>query len=185
MKAATEKLLPCPFCGKRPSIEPKRPDRDGDCFGVVECRNKRCPAMPSVRDGSKINDDRGSAAYIAMAIRRWNKRATQPALPDAGLDSQKLTKAEQDVLAERASQRIKWGDTHDDEHDWSIKEAAICYAQGYMTWRPGQSEQRWPWEHAAWKPRGQRENIVRATAMLIAELDRMDRAAIATSKATS
>jgi hypothetical protein len=112
-------------------------------------------------------------------INRWCQHRTKA---DGDAKDVELTQAEQDVLAERQSQRAKWGDANDDEHYWEITEAAICYAQGFATLTRHTFEQRWPWEHSAFKPRGRRENIVRATAMLIAELDRIDRAAIASQK---
>jgi hypothetical protein len=68
--------LSCPFCGKLPKITPTRPDLDGDAWGAVECVNKRCPAQPSVSDGAAIADSRGSDAYKAAAVRRWNRRAS-------------------------------------------------------------------------------------------------------------
>lgn len=34
----------------------------------------------------------------------------------------------------------------------------------------------WPWPKAAWKPRDPRRNLVRAAALLIAEIERLDRA---------
>lgn len=75
------KVLPCPFCGRRPIIRPRYPLVEGNCWGSVTCMNHRCPSYNegrsegvSVNDGVKINDDRGSDAYKNDAIRRWNIR---------------------------------------------------------------------------------------------------------------
>jgi hypothetical protein len=65
---------PCPFCGKPPRIGPAEPWRDGNAWGFVRCETASCPAQPDVRDGSDSADERGPAAYIALAIRRWNTR---------------------------------------------------------------------------------------------------------------
>lgn len=35
----------------------------------------------------------------------------------------------------------------------------------------------WPWDIAWWKPRTQRENLIRAAALIISEIERLDRAA--------
>jgi hypothetical protein len=65
----------CPFCGGKPQIGPAEPWEDGDAFGFVACDSRKCAARPKVEDGSNLADERGSAAYIALAIRRWNRRA--------------------------------------------------------------------------------------------------------------
>ena len=67
--------LSCPFCGKAPELGPTRPDLDGGAWGFVKCVNGRCAVKPEVRDGSHIADERGTHNYIALAIRRWNRRA--------------------------------------------------------------------------------------------------------------
>jgi hypothetical protein len=37
----------------------------------------------------------------------------------------------------------------------------------------------WPWATAWWKPRDRRRNLVRAAALVLADIERIDRAAIA------
>lgn len=69
------KPLPCPFCGKPPQVFPENPAEEGNAWGAVACVNVRCPAQPEVFDGSQQADDRGSAAYKRLAIKRWNRRA--------------------------------------------------------------------------------------------------------------
>jgi hypothetical protein len=67
--------LPCPFCGDEPGVLPVNPAREGSCWGEVRCMNAECPAQPRVRDDENVSDDRGSDAYKAAAIARWNTRA--------------------------------------------------------------------------------------------------------------
>src|SRR5687768_9244665 len=81
------KLLGCPFCGKRPSVEPKNWRRDGNAWAAVQCVNKRCPSYDPirgygvrVRDGQDVADERGSDAYKQCAIAAWNTRS--PLLPE-------------------------------------------------------------------------------------------------------
>ena len=55
--------------------------------------------------------------------------------------------------------------------------AAACYVDG-----PGKVDQntappRWPWLPIWWKPRTRREDLVRAGALIAAEIDRLDRLA--------
>jgi hypothetical protein len=68
--------LPCPFCGKEPDVYPHHPETEGNAWGEVVCVNGRCPAQPRVLDGAVIADERGTAAYKRLAIKRWNRRAS-------------------------------------------------------------------------------------------------------------
>ena len=34
---------------------------------------------------------------------------------------------------------------------------------------------RWPWGHSSWKPKDHRRNLVRAAALIVAEIERLDR----------
>lgn len=99
------------------------------------------------------------------------------------------TAAELSVLHERRRQVLEEGFTpgHDDAHDnGELARAAACYAMG-AGWlemhRMGNGEGdivdvpvRWPWSPAWWKPKSAREDLVRAAALLIAEIERLDRA---------
>jgi hypothetical protein len=92
--------------------------------------------------------------------------------------------AARDVLAERQRQVSAegWTPEHDDEHiDCSMSRAAACYAldaAGYTT----HHLPFWPWEPGWWKPGGPRRNLVKAGALILAEIDRIDRAAARASK---
>lgn len=79
------------------------------------------------------------------------------------------SKAELDVLAERTKQRETWGNHHDDEHgSGDISRAALCL----VTCTP----HHWGLLE---KPRyaHRRDRLVVAAALLIAEIDRLDREA--------
>lgn len=84
-----------------------------------------------------------------------------------------------EIEAERYRQIYEEGHTfsHDDEHDrGEIAIAAACYAS------PSNSNERhailtyWPWEHGSWKPSSnRRKDLIKAAALLIAEIERLDR----------
>ncbi|SFI36073.1 hypothetical protein [Albimonas pacifica] len=88
------------------------------------------------------------------------------------------------IAAERYRQVRDEGFTreHDDEHAaGEIAGAALCYIWSAMTGAHQMSPPRppawWPWAHRWWKPKGRREDLVRAGALIAAEIDRIDRRA--------
>jgi hypothetical protein len=96
------------------------------------------------------------------------------------------TAAARDVLAERRRQVEKegWTPEHDDQHgECSMSYAAACYAlEGTPIARtPTVNIQRvweytgWSWL-AWWKPKDRRRNLVRAAALILADIERIDRA---------
>lgn len=83
-----------------------------------------------------------------------------------------------DVLLERHRQIDVegWTPEHDDEHDGGeMAWAAACYItatpEGFSDYL------QWPWSAEWWKPRDRRRNLVRAGALLLAEIERLDRIA--------
>jgi hypothetical protein len=46
------------------------------------------------------------------------------------------------------------------------------YRPPYPRWEP---PREWPWESTAWKPKGTRADLVRAGALILAEIERLDR----------
>jgi hypothetical protein len=88
-----------------------------------------------------------------------------------------------DVLAERERQKSSegWTIEHDDAyHKNELPLAAACYAiyqppgcdysQRYLpNWR-------WPWSLAWWKPTNRRRDLVKVGALILAEIERIDRA---------
>jgi len=87
-----------------------------------------------------------------------------------------LTDAARDVLAERQRQISAegWTPEHDDEHDGhEMAHAAACYAYPELTALVG--VKTWPWAAEWFKVRDHRSNYVRAAALLLAEIERLDR----------
>lgn len=107
---------------------------------------------------------------LAALFQRWTAPAAQGDVP---------TQAARDVLAERQRQ-IKnegWTRAHDDEHvDGSLAAAAACYAVVSVPSRRGEVPVSL-WPRSWWKPSNARRNLVKAAALILAELERLDRAA--------
>lgn len=105
-----------------------------------------------------------------------------------------LSQAMQDVIAERERQVTAegWTPDHDDRHSGGeMAKAAACYA--YVTSLPSTvreslehdpefngknlviTKRIWPWAWTWWKPKSPRRDLVRAGALIIAEIERLDR----------
>lgn len=100
----------------------------------------------------------------------------------AGFRSAVITTASADVLGERMRQAAieGWTPAHDDRHTFQeLRWAAGCYVMHAGAWyaQPGKPPSAWPWDPQSWKPKGTRRDLVRAAALLLAEIERLDRAA--------
>lgn len=90
----------------------------------------------------------------------------------------------EEIAAERKRQiEVEgWSTEHDDMHpDGELARAGGCYAYfsgsgvdprtynhpGYM----------WPWDWKWWKPTNPRRNLIKAAALIVAEIERIDRSA--------
>lgn len=96
-----------------------------------------------------------------------------------------LSAAARDVLAERQRQiEVEgWTPEHDDEHtDGGLAYAAACYAMAVDWDEEDGTPEHWPWAPHAWNPKDERCNLVRAGALIQAEIERLDRAGLAASK---
>lgn len=95
-----------------------------------------------------------------------------------------------EIAAERKRQveAEGWSPEHDDSH-WKgeLAAAAACYvlAAQYIA-RGADHDARefacgakcpelWPFEKSGWKPRDQRRNLIRSAALIVAEIERLDR----------
>lgn len=82
-----------------------------------------------------------------------------------------------EIAAERGRQVFKLGfdSAHDDQHtEGEMANAAACYAllnRGVHSIFPWW----WPWDHKWWKPKDRRRDLIRAAALLVAEIERLDR----------
>ena len=86
------------------------------------------------------------------------------------------------VERQRQIEAEGWTPEHDDEHDDGVLvRAAICYADKAATQARGgrgvgQLRPTWPWDHSYWKPADDPvRNLVKAGALIAAEIDRLIR----------
>lgn len=99
-----------------------------------------------------------------------------PASPEA----EKVTDAARDVLAERQRQvhAEGWTPEHDDQHNpGQMAVAAACYAANGLTANINRLLV-WLWAPEWWKPTTRRRDLVKAGALILAEIERLDRAAL-------
>lgn len=103
-----------------------------------------------------------------------------------------LTPAARDVLAERQRQISVegWTPEHDDGHltvhgEPEMAIAAACYAMAAVLKNEDILSYWWPWGHEWWKPTTPRRNLVKAAALAIAEIERLDRAALVSQEGTA
>lgn len=99
----------------------------------------------------------------------------------AELEARAFNHAILDVIAERQRQQSVegWMPEHDDEHcNGELAMAAVCYINETGTVnRNGGKPWGWPWDASWWKPNARRRNLVKAGALILAEIERIDRAA--------
>lgn len=71
-----------------------------------------------------------------------------------------------------------WTPEHDDTHtNGELATAASLYARDHGTAYRNHPPKDWPWDREWWKPKDRRSDLVRAGALIAAEIDRLDRLA--------
>lgn len=115
--------------------------------------------------------------------------------PDDAREARVRVSATRNVLAERLRQiEVEgWTAEHDDKHErGEMALAASCYAMNAAIASKFDGEfptvaqleaahsrsappPGWPWHNNWWKPKDRRSALVRAAALLIAEIERLDR----------
>jgi hypothetical protein len=110
-----------------------------------------------------------------LALHGWSYR--KPCSPDAIV----IDAAVADIVKERCRQIESegWTPEHDDAHaHGELAGAAACYAiQSTDHWAKTQIPILWPWATGWWKPTTSRRDLIKAAALIVAEIERLDRAA--------
>lgn len=114
---------------------------------------------------------------------------TAPSLPTAPAAGSGGSVVDE-IAAERRRQIAAegWTPQHDDLHSGGqIAMAAAAYAD--HSWRFADAHKHglnyatkvpsflWPWDRAWWKPKNPRADLIRAAALIVAEVERLDRKA--------
>ncbi len=135
----------------------------------------------------------GGIAFINDGKELDTSHLDCPACGGSGHIGGTRTAAARDVLAERRRQieAEGWMPDHDDEHSaGQMAEAAACYAMGAAVDGPERSvmdsfgtngtphrvTSLWPWDREWHKPTSRRRDLVKAAALILAEIERIDRA---------
>jgi Lar family restriction alleviation protein len=199
-------LKPCPFCGGTAYIEQQGTRRHscitecGSCGARLEsgeegtaCGNawntRAASAAPA--EGREPTDTyKGSNLEIIAQALYCNEHGDTEScenwlhlLRDRLATAPTMSEAARDVLAERRRQigQEGWTAAHDDEHvafemafaaaSYAMSSARHPHALKYEV--PG----NWPWSPEWWRPTTPRRDLVKAGALILAEIERIDRAA--------
>lgn len=145
---------------------------------VQECR-QALSGLPAdaIKGGWTWAKFRAYADELKAELTKIKKDELQPLPITISFDDSRETPALRDVAAERQRQITDegWAPDHDDEHvNGQLAAAAACYAlfantQFVTTPAP------WPWSLNWWKQSGQRRDLVKAGALILAEIERIDR----------
>ncbi|WP_312966710.1 hypothetical protein [Acinetobacter gerneri] len=128
-------------------------------------------------------EDNGQVIWFKEQMRQIWKFAKSQAVPEVA--------AINEVISERKRQITQeyYSTDHDDEYQQNeLLRAAVSYAENVVsrgwvynsTFGPDvyQSEEApdlWPWDLDFWKPKNPRRDLVRAAALIIAEIEKIDR----------
>ncbi|HBV0977178.1 TPA: ead/Ea22-like family protein [Citrobacter freundii] len=131
----------------------------------------------------QLQRDKYSLEAVAVAMRddmrdaREKLEAAEKRL--AELEARAFNPAILDVIAERQRQQSVegWTPEHDDQYGKSqLLWASSCYLLN--TIQPfNRIPMDWPWDSSWWKPTNSRRDLVKEGALILAEIERIDRAA--------
>lgn len=124
-------------------------------------------STPGHRFGGMPSNLEANRAELVVYVRQL--------LAESGSTPQTLTRAAVDVNAERARQATMFPAAQDDEYRREqLESAAAAYALAAAD-RKDIAEDEWPWDLRTFKPGDQRRNLVKAGALILAAIERIDR----------
>ena len=174
-------LLPCPMCNcSNIAVKNEQPtDNSGGYF--IECPD--CGISTNLCYA--CGDD-----PIPLLAELWNHRVStqclhqiaEPAAQGLGAPTQ----AARSVLAERARQIAAEGWTPEADDSYNPGVLALhgglyaCHAYDNLT--KNRAPEGWQWDEKWWKSKDPRSNLVKAGALILAEIERIDRSYAAQAK---
>lgn len=143
-------------------------------------------ALIPVRETEAMHD-----AVMALLYKGVARTDTQKLLDAyiAAAPGNSVPQAWLDVQAERRRQveAEGWTPEHDDQHSHGqMARAAACYALAGSSAPNDETAAllvslAWPWDEQWWKPSTARRDLIKAGALVLAEIERLDRAGISQS----
>jgi hypothetical protein len=150
-------------CERCSAEQPAYPWVPRAAYEALQAENERKRLLLEVR-----NAPAEAAPGVAYAY---------PAFPPAEAAQGEV--ALRDIAAERERQKSVegWTPQHDDDHyNGELCLAASCYARHASGLYPASVPKIWPWDEDSWKPKKPRRDLIRAAALIVAEIERLDRA---------
>lgn len=117
-----------------------------------------------------FNLDRAAEAWIALAEDRPTAQGVEGVVAEIAAERRRQVEVE------------GWTPDHDDAHaQGDMAAAAAAYAfNAYVAGAPryfaADPRGFWPWSLSWWKPSTSRRDLVKAAALIVAEIERLDRA---------
>ena len=142
-------------------------DRDSHWFSLVmNCAAELETASYCMTDTSaKRIAQSGADHYRKQAGAAYQRQQALEVVSDAA----------RDVLAERQRQISAEGMTNAGDDGYRAAELPRAAAAYILNGANDEAPAIWPWAKAWWKPRDARANYVRAGALILAEIERLDR----------
>lgn len=146
-------------------------------LAALEEKDQRIAELEGRQSKNGVSKLQSEVIRLRIDNEGLKQRLQQPALADVMAERQRQISAE------------GWTPNLDDQHTSSeMAGAAACYAshvnaRGWVySHNPSdyQSEtesSNWPWDASWWKPTNPRRDLVKAGALILAEIERLDRAA--------
>ncbi|EOT6639323.1 hypothetical protein ACQZ6X_002331 [Escherichia coli] len=142
----------------------------------LEAKDRKILKLEKLAEAESVGADKAATSGV-----EWMKLYHAAEKRIAELEARAFNPAILDVIAERQRQQSVegWMPEHDDEHcNGELAMAAVCYINETGTVnRNGGKPWGWPWDASWWKPNARRRNLVKAGALILAEIERIDRAA--------